>query len=94
MARREEKTEENQALRAMLYQALAEPIGLLIATPDPERLRKRLWQIKQLAEDPEMERLQIASSPIEGGQIVIVKVERESSTQGELPKASSALLDL
>lgn len=94
MGRPEEKTEENQALRTLLYQALAEPIGLLIATPEPEKLRKRLWMMKQLAEDPELDRVQIANSPVEGGQIVIVKVTREERADPELPKASASLLDL
>lgn len=87
-----EKSAENLALTSLLYEALAEPIGLLVATADPDRLRQRLYQLRTLADDPELERLQIAASPIPGGELVIVKTKRPETS--EKAQANANLEDL
>lgn len=60
-----------QDLKELLYVALAEPIGLLLATPDPARLKAQLYQSKK--GDPELERIQIRTSPWPEGQLVLCK---------------------
>lgn len=85
------KTEENAALTEILYQAAAEPIGLLIQSNDPERLRRRLWRLRDLAEDPTLENLQICPSPLADGPLVIVKVSREGKEGAQTPAPQTPL---
>lgn len=57
----------------LLYAALAEPIGLLLATNDPERARAKLYAARKAALDAELDVLQIRMSPFAEGELVIVK---------------------
>lgn len=62
------------ACAALLYEALAEPIGLLCqATPDFERGRQRLYQTRRALGDPALEVLQFRASPFEDGNLIICK---------------------
>jgi hypothetical protein len=60
----------------LLYAALAEPIGLLLATNDRERARQRLYTARRNAADPALDCLQIRMSPFEDGDLVIVHSSR------------------
>ena len=59
--------------REILYLALAEPIGLLVATSDVAGARARLYTARKLAGDPALAGLQVRASPVEGGELVIIK---------------------
>ena len=59
-------------LTALLYTALAEPIGLLLATSDTEHARQRLYQARAKAADPALAGLQFRASPLAGGDLLIV----------------------
>ena len=63
----------SQDLRPLLYQALASPIGLLLATGDFVRARQKLYQARAAAQDPDLAVLQFRSSPVAGGDLIIVK---------------------
>lgn len=55
--------EIDSKLRDMLYRALAEPIGQVLATSEPKRLRQRFYQVRAASKDPELARLQIRLAP-------------------------------
>lgn len=57
----------------LLYQALAEPIGLLVQTDNFRLLTARLYRARQEANDPDLAVLQFRQSPVEGGELIIVK---------------------
>jgi hypothetical protein len=73
-----------QQLCLLLYQALAEPIGLAIQTSDPNRLRMQLYNARAKARDPDLAILQFRLSPFEGCDLVIVKTRPEFKTQASL----------
>jgi hypothetical protein len=56
----------------LLDRAMAEPIGLLIATNDPERLRQKLYAARARA-GSRYELLQFRMSPWPEGQLVVCK---------------------
>lgn len=58
---------------ALLYQALSEPIGLLVRAPDRDRARQALYQARQQCMDPQLAQLQIRMSPWPEGDLVICK---------------------
>lgn len=69
----------NQAklrLTEFLYQALAEPIGLVLRTSDPVRARQQLYQARQAAQDPSLDCIQIRMSPFPDGDLVLCKGAR------------------
>jgi hypothetical protein len=57
----------------ILYIALGEPIGLLIKTNDLNGARARFYAARKLAQDPALAVLQMRASPVEGGELVIIK---------------------
>ena len=64
----------SQDLRPLLYQALGQPIGLLLRTSNFVRARQRLYAARQLAGDPDLDQLQFRASPgLVGGDLIIVK---------------------
>ncbi len=66
------------SLRAIMYQALAEPIGLLLACSDWPKARQALYRARAEAADPALACLQFRASPgIEGGNFIIVKQKVE-----------------
>lgn len=71
----------SEQLKAILYQALGEPIGLLIQCNDWNKARQAFYRARAEANDPALSQLQIRVSPgIEGGNLIIVnqKVEVNS----------------
>ena len=62
-----------QDFRPLLYQALSEPIGLLLQCSDAGLARQRLYAARSAAGDPELAQLQFRMSPLPDGNLVIVK---------------------
>jgi hypothetical protein len=58
-------------LFTLWHQALAEPIGLVICTPDPLELRDDLYKVRAAEQDPALAVLEIQMSPFEKGDLVI-----------------------
>lgn len=67
----------------LLLQAVQEPIGLLVATNDPERARQKFYASRRAAKMPELDGLQIRMSPFPDGQLVLVN----SRIKLEAPKS-------
>lgn len=66
----------------ILYQALAQPIGLLVQVSDFSRARALLYKARVEARDPELAQLQLRASPgLEGGNLIIVK-QRPGAPEG------------
>lgn len=75
-------TASRQDLTLLLYQALAEPIGLLLAAEPPETIRQRLYQARAAASDPALAILQIRRSPFADGTLVICKGATKAAQLG------------
>lgn len=74
----------SQELEALLYQALAEPIGLVCqAEPSFELGRQRLYAARKRIADPDLDGLQLRASPFPEGNLLIIretiKIERSTS---------------
>ena len=60
-------------IKAILYKALEQPIGLLIHVSDPDRGIKRLYQTRAALKDPALADIQIRANPgLAGGNLIIV----------------------
>ena len=59
--------------KLLLFQALAEPFGLLCKANDPERARQALYRARREALDPELDGLQVRLVAIGEGNLVICK---------------------
>lgn len=59
--------------RALLYRALAEPIGIVVETPDWEKLRGKLYRARTDAQDTQLDQLAIRRSPLAEGHLVIIQ---------------------
>lgn len=62
-----------QDLRLFLYAAMSSQIGLLLQTSDTARARQLLYRARVEAADPDLKVLQFRTSPVEGGDLIIVK---------------------
>lgn len=71
------KEQETAFFTEVLYRASAAPIGLLLMAGDPDRARQRLYQVRAMLHDPELDKLQIAASPLPEGNIILIKVQRQ-----------------
>jgi len=60
-------------LRALLYQALTEPIGLLLRSSTPERAIKQLQTAK--GGDPSLLGVVVRPSPLDDGDIILLRVK-------------------
>jgi len=69
-------------LRALLYQALAEPIGLLLRSPTPARAMDQLKRAKEGEEA--LRAVAIRASPLDDGDIILIH-------QAALPAKPSAI---
>lgn len=74
----------SESVAELLYQAMAEPIGLLVQTSDPERLRQRLYQARA-AGGTEFSCLQFRISPFPDGNIVICKGAEPATPKAPQP---------
>jgi len=70
---RSKKEQELDRLALILYQAAAEPIGLLLSTNDAARARQRLYQARARCADPALANLQFRFSPWAENQLLITK---------------------
>lgn len=83
----------NSTLRTLLYEALAQPIGLLIETSDRQVFTQRLYKARRDAGDPALNQLQFRASPLGEGTLIIVKerVEVPEGAEGaEAPEPPEA----
>jgi hypothetical protein len=60
-------------VRDILYAAMAEPIGLLVMTNEPTRLKALFYSVRRECQDQELDILQLRTSPFPEGQFVICK---------------------
>lgn len=65
-----------------LYQALSSPLGIVLTSDDPERLRAKLYALKREASDPALDALQFSISPTDSTQLWIVR-KSNGSPSGE-----------
>ncbi len=73
----------SQDFKAILYQALAEPIGLLLQVSDFSKARQAFYRARAEAQDPALSILQLRASPgLPGGNLIILK---QKITVGNLP---------
>lgn len=67
-------TEQRLRAEVMLYEAMAESIGLLVATDDPGRCRQFLYATRTKIGDPDLGRLQFRLVSMDGEtRVAIVK---------------------
>jgi len=66
---------EHQRLLGILYQALAEPIGLLVASDNPQAARQRLYAARRLSGDASLAVLRIALSPLAQQQLLVIRAD-------------------
>jgi hypothetical protein len=62
-----------------LYDALREPLGIVVETEDPERLRQRLYALRKarIDDDPQLRVLSFLISPTNpGSELWIVKAKQ------------------
>ena len=71
MTERAAAAQADQALRAILFQALSEPVGLLIRTNSPERARQQFYQARRGF--PDLAQLSFRASPFPDGELVIIR---------------------
>lgn len=60
-------------LQDLLYHTLSEPIGVLLRTSDPRRLRQQLYSARSACQDSRLNVLQFRLSPWAEGDLVICK---------------------
>jgi len=58
--------------QTILYQALAQPYGLIIQTNDPQRLRQRFYSARAQAQDPQLDGIQILLGRLEDPNLVVL----------------------
>lgn len=71
-----------QEVQDLLYQALSEPVGLLINVSDVRVFQTRAAAAKTQAQDPALSRVKIKMSPFAEGNVVLV-VEAEAESESE-----------
>lgn len=68
-----DKARELVRLQAILYQALNEPIGLVLRTSDAVKARMRLYQARAASGDEALDRLQFRLAPWGRAELLITK---------------------
>lgn len=58
---------------AHLYNALHSPLGIIIETDNPERVRARFYSTRTKLSDPKLDCLSLVQSPTNTAQLWIVK---------------------
>lgn len=71
----------NLELTELLYDALRTPLGTVIQTEDPERLRQRLYAVRKESED--FAQLSFVISPINGLDLWVVNKGNKSGLDTE-----------
>lgn len=81
--------------KELLYQALREPIGVLVQVSDFARARQALYRARADANDTELNQLQFRLSPgLAGGNLIIVKEKVRVDEPEPQPLADQSLDDL
>lgn len=78
-------TERQTALELIWYQALSEPMGLLLQVEDPHRAKQLLYRARASTGDPELQKVQLRTSPVEGGNLILIRETVEISRTLEKP---------
>ena len=75
--------------QTILYQALAQPFGLVLRTNDPQRLRQRFYSARAQAQDPQLDGIQILLGRLDDPQLVaLVKVNPTAGNANKYAKES------
>lgn len=60
-----------------LYEALGTPLGVVVQTDNPEKLRQKLYRLRDGSDDPMLKELSIVISPtMPQSQVWLVKVKK------------------
>jgi hypothetical protein len=70
-------------LTQVLYDALAEPVGLLLQVDDFEGTRRGLYAARAAALDPQLSVLAIWPCDLDGGNMMVLKPPSKASTISE-----------
>jgi hypothetical protein len=81
---------ELEPFAALLLQAQAEPIGLLLSTNNPAAARQLFYRARVALGIPDLQNLQIRLSHFEGGELVICR----TGASGEVGKTSKQAVRL
>lgn len=75
--------------QTILYQALAQPHGLVLRTNDPQRLRQRFYSARAQAQDPQLDGIQILLGRLDDPQLVaLIKVNPTAGNASKYAKES------
>ena len=80
-------------LKDLLESALASRIGILLASPDPERLRAQLYSTRAASLDPRYSGLQLRRVDWPDGQLAIVNAAPASASKPPKGPRSPGLPD-
>lgn len=84
-----------QQLKLLWYQALGEPLGLLLQVEDPKKAKQALYRARAGAGDLDLAGVQIRTSPIEGGNLLLIRETVSVPVQGQpAPEPSEGIDEL
>lgn len=83
-----------QQLKLLWYQALAEPIGLLLEARDVNFAKQRLYQARAKLGDPDLAQVQIRTSPVEGGNLLLIRETVSVPAISQQPADQEGLTEL
>ena len=69
----------------VLYEALSSEFGVIIQTDNPELTRQRLYAMRKLLKDPDLDCLSILTSPTNPAQDLWIVKRKVDETQRNLP---------
>lgn len=67
----------NLPLLELWYTAFRSELGVVIETNDPERLRQKLYAVRKATDDPDLACLHLVISPLNPGDLWIIKQPKE-----------------
>lgn len=70
----------SEASLNLWYEALGTPLGIVIQTDNPERLRQKLYALRKDANDPMLEDISVVISPSNPGSHVWLVKRKPSET--------------
>lgn len=91
MTSREKKREEERRLLAILFQALAEPIGLFVNSNSPVKARQRLYSVRaahvKASGNDSLKVLRFMLSPRRPNELVILRADAALPESRVLPES-------
>jgi hypothetical protein len=72
-----DQKQDYHELLMLWHQALAEPLGIVVCTPNPLELRDDLYEVRAAEADPTLSALEIRMAPTQPGDIWLVHTIRE-----------------